>query len=133
MSAHNAIKGKNLYRILFFGVIFTVVALGVLAFWGVREIRRDAAVVAVESSARGLSGAVTVLINSVRNSNDEIGTRILFSLKPADLRKQFKKVFKQHQVITAVMVADEKGLVYMLTRTAAGVVETQPSQGKTFL
>lgn len=129
MPARNAIKGKHLYRILFFGVIFTVIALGALAYWGVKEIRRDAAVVAVENSARGLSGAVTVLINSVRSANDEIGSRNLFSLAPTALRTQFKKVFKEHQVVTAVMVADEKGLVYMLTRMPNGVLETRTTRG----
>jgi len=130
MPGRKVIKGKDLYRILFFGVIFAVVAVGVLAFWGVREIRRDAAVVAVENSARGLSGAVTVLVNAVSNSNSEIESKTLMSLKPAVLHTEFGKVFKQHSSLTAVMISDGQGLVYMLARRSNGLMETLPRRGE---
>jgi len=126
MSSRNVIKGKKLYNILFYGVIFTVVAVGALAFWGVREVRRDAAAVAVESSARGLSGAVTVLINAVTSSNDEMGVDFLASLKPASLRTSFSRVLKKHGALTAVMVSDGEGLLYMLTRQQSGLQEIVP-------
>ncbi len=128
MPARKVIKGKDLYRILFFGVIFVVVAIGVFAFWGVRDVRRDAAVFAVESSARGLSGAVTVLVNAVSNANGEIGSEVVESLKPADLRTEFRKIFDRHKALTSVMVADGQGLVYMLTRKPDGLAETVPGQ-----
>lgn len=132
MSAHKAIRGKKLYQILFFGVIFTVLAVGALAFWGVREIRRDAAVVAVESSARGVSGAVTVLINAVTASNDEIGTNVLKSLKSASLRSFFAGMMKKHPALASVMVSDGEGVQYVLTRRADGMLEGVPdTQGTT--
>ncbi|MCJ2164257.1 MULTISPECIES: ATP-binding protein [unclassified Pseudodesulfovibrio] len=128
MKRKRGIRGKELYQVVFFGVIFTVAAIGALAYWGVWEIRRDAAVVAVESSARGLSGAVTVLLNAVRNSNGEIGEGVLSSLEPGDLRKEFQKVFEKHPAVTAAFVSDVQGLQYMLTRRFGGVVEAVPDQ-----
>jgi hypothetical protein len=130
MAGRKVLKGKDLYKVLFYGVIFAVVAVGVLAFWGVREIRRDAAVVAVENSARGLSGAVTVLVNAVSNSNSEIELKTLMSLKPSVLHAEFGKVFKQHSSLTAVMIADGQGLVYMLARRPDGLMETVPVRGE---
>jgi len=128
MARKNAIRGKKLYRILFYGVIFSVAAIGALAYWGVREIRIDAAVVAVESSARGLSGAVTVLLNSVRNSNDEISDGVISSMKPADLRKEFESIFKEHNMVTAALISDASGLRYMLTQRSSGVIEIVPAR-----
>ncbi|MGL1863911.1 MAG: ATP-binding protein [Pseudodesulfovibrio sp.] len=129
MSSRNVIKGKKLYNILFFGVIFTVVAVGSLALWGVREVRRDAAVVAVENSARGLSGAVTVLVNVVTSANDEIDTKVLKSLKPKALLSSFSTMFETHKVLASVMLSDAKGLRYMLTRRADGWLQTIPGRG----
>lgn len=128
MATRHTIKGRHLYRILFFGVIFTVVAVGALAFWGVREVRRDAAVVAVESSARGVSGAVTVLVNAVTRSNDEIGGAVLSSLETASLRRALLKVLRKHPVLTSVMVSDDQGLRYVLTRRPNGFVEGVPGR-----
>jgi hypothetical protein len=34
------IRGRQLYKLLFYGVIFAVAALGALAYTGVREIRQ---------------------------------------------------------------------------------------------
>ena len=130
MPARKAIKGKQLFNILLFGVIFAVVAVGSLAYWGVREIRRDAANVAVESSARGLAGAVTVLVNSVAKSNDEIGIDILADLKPDGMRKAIKKAFKEHPSLTSVMISDSEGLRYMLSRRASGCLELIPERGE---
>lgn len=123
MPGRNAIKGKQLYKILFFGVIFTVVAVAVLAFWGVREIRRDAAVVAVENSARGLAGAVTVLVNAVTKANEEVRMKTLASLKPSELRATFGKALKDHPVLIAVLVSDAKGVRYSLAHRKDGLVE----------
>eukprot|EP00831_Metopus_contortus_P017521 TRINITY_DN17391_c0_g1_i2.p1 TRINITY_DN17391_c0_g1~~TRINITY_DN17391_c0_g1_i2.p1 ORF type:complete len:559 (-),score=136.94 TRINITY_DN17391_c0_g1_i2:756-2432(-) len=130
-AASDVYKRQELYQVVFFGVIFTVAAIGALAYWGVREIRRDAAVVAVESSARGLSGAVTVLLNAVRSSNKEIGDELLSSLKPADLRRKFEKVLISHPGVTAAIVSDAQGLQYLITRRFGGVVEAVPDQSRT--
>lgn len=121
-----AIRGRELYQTVFYGVIFVVAAIGALAYWGVREIRRDAAVVAVENSARGLSGAVTVLLNAVLSNNEEIGGGLLESLEPEDLRREFRKVFERHQNVAGVMVSDGQGLRYLLTRRFDGVIEGVP-------
>ncbi|AMK11394.1 helix-turn-helix domain-containing protein [Pseudodesulfovibrio indicus] len=121
-----AIRGRELYQVLFYGVIFVVAAVGALAYWGVREIRRDAAVVAVENSARGLSGAVTVLLDAVLSTNEEIGEGLLDSLEPEVLRREFRKVFERHQNVAAVMISDGQGLRYLLTRRYGGVVEGVP-------
>jgi len=126
MARAKHIRGKELYRLVFYGVILVVAAVGTLAYWGVREIRRDAAVVAVESSARGLSGAVTVLLNAVRNSNDEISDGTLSSLKPKALRKEFRDLFAKHSSVKAVLVSDGQGLMYMLARRGQGIVEAVP-------
>ena len=126
-----AIRGRQLYRLLFYGVICAVAAVGALAYLGVREIRRDAAVVAVENSARGLSGAVTVLLNSVRNSNQEIGKGLLKSLEPKALRGEFGAVLKEYPNLTAVMVSDGQGLRYLLTRRYGGMVEAVPDEMNT--
>ena len=132
MSPRNSLKGRQLYRILFYGVIFTVLAVGALAFWGVREIRHDAAVLAVESSARGLSGAVTVLVNAVAGANEEIDRKTLSSLRPESLRRTLTAVLGRHPNLASVMVADGKGLRYMLSRRDDGLVEAIPDgeQGK---
>jgi hypothetical protein len=127
------IRGRQLYKLLFYGVIFAVAALGALAYTGVREIRHDAAVVAVENSARGLSGAVTVLLNAVRNSNQEMGQGLLKSLEPGALRKEFGAVLKDHQNLEAVMVSDGQGMRYMLTRRFGGMVEAVPDELHTVL
>lgn len=129
MATRNGIKGKKLYQILVVGVIFTVVAVGGLAFWGVREVRRDAAAVAVESAARGISGAVTVLVNAISRSNEEFGDSFLASLKPDALRQTFTKVLKKHTALTGVMISDSKGLLYMLTRRQDGMYEVVPGRG----
>ncbi len=129
MPSRNAIKGKQLYRILFFGVIFTVLAVGTLALLGVREFRRDAAAVAVESSARGLSGAVTVLMDAVASSNGEIGAQAFTSLKPEALRREATRILKKHAVLTAIMVSDGSGLRFMLVRTPEGGLEVLPESG----
>jgi len=126
MSPRTGLKGRQLYRILFYGVIFTVLAVGVLAFWGVRGVRHDAAVLAVESSARGLSGAVTVLVNAVTAANDEIDRKTLSSLRPEALRRTLSAVLGRHPNLASVMVADGKGLRYMLTRRDDGLVEAVP-------
>ncbi|NDV19353.1 hypothetical protein GO013_07975 [Pseudodesulfovibrio sp. JC047] len=123
MARRRHIRGKELYRLVFSGVIFVVAAVGALAYWGVREIRQDAAVVAVESSARGLSGAVTVLLNAVRNSNDEMSDGTLSSLKPKALRKEFRDLFEKHSSVKAVLVSDGQGMRYMLARHGQGIVE----------
>jgi hypothetical protein len=123
MSNRNIIRGKNLYRILFSGVIFVVVGVGLLSFWGVREIRRDAAAVAVESSARGLSGAVTVLVNAVTAANGEMGAEQIGSLNPSVLRPAFEAVFQKHANLAAIMVSDGSGLRYLLTRRSGGLLE----------
>ena len=123
MAARNVIKGKQLYRILFFGVIFTVLALGTLALWGVREIRQDAVMVAVESSARGLSGTVSVLMDAVVSSNGEIGSQAFASLDPKALHRQAMSVLKDHPALTGIMVADGSGLRYMLARSSEGFLE----------
>ncbi|WFS61319.1 ATP-binding protein [Pseudodesulfovibrio thermohalotolerans] len=122
------IRGSQLYLLVFYGVIFTVVAIGGLAYLGVREIRHDAAVVAVENSARGLSGAVTVLLNAVRSSNQEIGQGLLKSLKPDALRKELGAVLRKHESLTAVMVSDGQGLRYLLTRRYGAMVEAVPDE-----
>lgn len=124
MSSRKAIKGKQLYRILFFGVIFMVLAVGTLAFWGVCEFRHDAAVVAVESSARGLSGAVTVLMDAVVGSNGEIGAQVFADSDPGVLRHQALRMLKEHQTLKSVMVSDDGGLRYSLVRSPEGIVET---------
>jgi len=128
MAAGKRIKGKQLYKLLFFGTIVMVLAIGVLAFWGVREVRRDAAKVAVESSVRGLSGAVTVLVNAVTSSNDEIGTKVLGSLKLEALRASFSKVLNKHSNLVAVMVSNGEGLQYSLSRRPNGLMEAVPDQ-----
>ena len=122
------IRGKELYRFIFYGVIFAVAAIGAFAYWGVREIRHDAAVVAVESSARGLSGAVTVLLNAVRNSNSEIGRGVLTGLEPKDLQRKLSAILDQHREVTAVLVSDDQGLRYMLSRRSGGLVEAVPDE-----
>nr|WP_287410517.1 ATP-binding protein [Pseudodesulfovibrio sp.] len=124
------IRGKELYRLVFYGVILVVAAIGSLAYWGVREIRRDAAVVAVEGSARGLSGAVTILLNAVRNSNDEISDGTLSSLKPMALRKEFRDLFAKHSSVKAISVSDGQGMMYMLARRGQGVVEAVPDEDR---
>lgn len=129
----HGIKGRQLYQLLFYGVIFAVAAVGSLAYMGVREIRHDAAMVAVENSARGLSGAVTVLLNAVRNSNQEMGQGLLKSLKPAALRKEFGAVLKDHQNLEAILLSDGQGLRYMLTRRFGGMVEAVPDDLHTAL
>lgn len=96
---------------------------------GVREIRRDAAVVAVESSARGLAGAVTVLVNAVTASNDEIQNNGLASLNPKELRKTFLKTLEAHPSLMAIMVADDDGLRYSLANRFDGIVECVPGRG----
>lgn len=123
MPVRNAIKGKQLYRILFLGVICAVVSIGVLAVWGVREIRRDAAVVAVESSAKGISGAVTVLVNAVTRSNEEIGASGLESLNSTALRGSLSKLIRKHPVLRSIMVSDNNGLLYSLSRRPNGYLE----------
>ncbi|MEZ7196346.1 AlbA family DNA-binding domain-containing protein [Pseudodesulfovibrio karagichevae] len=127
------IKGRQLYQLLFYGVIFAVSAVGALAYMGVREIRHDAAMVAVENSARGLSGAVTVLLNAVRNSNQEMGQGLLKSLKPGALRKEFSAVLKDHQNLEAILLSDGQGLRYLLTRRFGGMVEAVPDEMHTVL
>nr|WP_321514040.1 ATP-binding protein [uncultured Pseudodesulfovibrio sp.] len=122
------LRGKELYQLVFYGVILVVAAVGTLAYWGVREIRRDAAMVAVESSARGLSGAVTVLLNAVRNSNDEISDGTFSSLKPQTLRKEFRDLFSKHSTVKAILVSDGQGLKYMLARRGMGIVEGVPGE-----
>lgn len=128
MSTRHTIKGRHLYRILFFGVIFAVIAVGALAFWGVREVRRDAAVVAVESSAKGVSGAVTVLVNAVTRSNDEIGGAALSSLEVPSLRKALLQIIRKHPLLTSIMISDEQGFRYILTRRPNGFVEGVPGR-----
>ncbi|WP_272700097.1 AlbA family DNA-binding domain-containing protein [Desulfovibrio sp. Fe33] len=123
-----ALRGRQLYLLVFYGVICTVAAIGGLAYLGVREIRRDAAVVAVENSARGLSGAVTVLLNAVRSTNQEIGAGLLKSLKPEALRNELGAVLRQHESLTAIMVSDGQGLRYLLTRRYGGMVEAVPDE-----
>jgi len=127
------VRGKQLYKLLFYGVIFAVAAVGALAYMGVREIRHDAAVVAVENSARGLSGAVTVLLNAVRNSNQEMGQGLPKNLKSDTLRKEFSTVLKNHQSLEAVMLSDGQGLRYLLTRRFGGMVEAVPDEMHTVL
>jgi hypothetical protein len=117
------IRGRHLYRILFSGVIFAVIAVGALAFWGVREIRRDAASVAVESSARGLAGAVTVLVNAVTSANDEMNVESLASLNPEVLRPAFIAAFNKHATLAAVMVSNGSGMRYLLTRNPGGLLQ----------
>lgn len=126
MAVRDGIKGKNLYQVLFYGVIITAVAVVALAYWGVREIRRDAAVVAVESSARGLAGAVNVLMEAVANANGEIGTDFLSDLRPAGLRKAITRAFRHHDTLTSVMVSDDTGLLYMITRRPDSYLEVVP-------
>lgn len=123
MSPRNAIRGKQLYKILFFGAILTVIAVGALAFWGVREVRRDAAVVAVENSARGLSGAVTILVNSVAASNEEIRAKGLASLNPEILRKRFMDTLEAHPNLIAISLSDKDGMLYSMSRRFDGLVE----------
>jgi hypothetical protein len=123
-----SIRGRKLYQLVFYGVIFAVAAVGALVYTGVREIRHDAAVVAVENSARGLSGAVTVLLNAVRNSNQEIGDGLLKSLDDGVLRKEFSTVLKDHQNLAAILVSDGQGLRYLLTRRFGGMVEAVPDE-----
>jgi hypothetical protein len=130
MAARNVIKGKQLYRILFFGVIFTVLAVGTLALWGVREIRQDAAMVAVESSARGLSGAVSVLMDAVASANGEIGSQAFASLDPKALHRQAMSILRKHSVLTGVMISDGSGLRYMLARSPEGFLESVPGRDK---
>ncbi|WP_050813944.1 helix-turn-helix domain-containing protein [Pseudodesulfovibrio mercurii] len=124
----HGLRGRQLYQLVFYGVIFVVAAVGALAYMGVREIRHDAAVVAVESSARGLSGAVTVLLNAVRNSNQEMGQGLLKSLKSEALRREFGTVLRDHQNLSAIMVSDGQGLRYLLTRRFGGTVEAVPDE-----
>jgi len=124
MPGRKVFKGKDLYRILFFGVIFMAAAIGSLAVWGVRDIRRDAVTVAVESSARGLSGAVTVLVNAVSNSNDEIRSEAVANPDSSALRNGFSRMLNKHSSLIAVMISDEQGLIYMLCRRPDGLMET---------
>lgn len=130
MARHKVIKGKNLYQIIFYGVILTVISVGLLVLWGVREVRHDAAVVAVKSSVRGLSGTVTVLVNAVTSSNREIGSHNISSLKPAKLRKSLMGAMTEHSMLVSVMVSDDRGLHYMLTRRDDGVMEGTPEKDK---
>jgi len=122
------IKGSHLYQILFYGVIFAVAAVGALAFWGVREIRRDAAIVAVESSARGVAGAVTVLMNAVTNSNEDIGIDALSNLDTENLRTRFRQSLLKHPVLEAILLSDANGLRYSMGRRDDGLVELLPGK-----
>ncbi|MBC18106.1 MAG: hypothetical protein CL942_13765 [Desulfovibrio sp.] len=122
-----ALRGARLYDILFFGVIFIVLAVGALAFWGVREIRQDAAVVAVENSAKGMAGAVTVLVNAITTSNQEMEEKTLTSLEPDRLRDILANRLKNNSNLLSIMLSDANGLRYMLTRKPDGMLEGVPS------
>ncbi|ADU62265.1 MAG: ATP-binding protein [Pseudodesulfovibrio sp.] len=125
----NLMRGRNLYRLLFSGVILAMAAIAALAFWGVHEVRRDAASVAVESSARGLSGAVTVLVNAVSASNIDLTGKDFGSLEPAHLRDVFAAILEKHAVLASAMVSDGDGLRYMLTRRRGGLLEGVAATG----
>lgn len=127
--ARSIIRGKNLYRILQAGVLLAWAALGALIFWGVREVRHDAAAVAVESSARGLAGAVTVLVNAVTSSGGDMALTHLGSLDPAQLRHTFSDTMGRHPHMAAVMVSDGSGLRYLLIRRPDGLLETVAGPG----
>lgn len=121
-----ALKGARLYDMLFFGVIFIVLAVGAVAFWGVREIRRDAAVVAVENSAKGMAGAVTVLVNAITTSNQEMEDKTLTSLEPHRLRTILAEKLKRNSTLQSVILSDANGLRYMLSRKPDGMMEGIP-------
>lgn len=130
MARHKVLGGTSLYRVLFYGVILTALSVGLLVFWGVREVRRDAAVVAVENSARGLAGTVTVLVNTVTSSNREMGIADLSGLQPERLRKTFVPAMKDYPDLVSVMVSDEHGLRYILSRVEGGnLKEGVPEKG----
>lgn len=130
MARRKAISGKKLYKILFYGVIIAVLAIGSLGFLGVREVRRDAARVAVENSAKGVSGAVSVLVDAVSSSNSEISIESLGSLAPDSLRANFSKTLTKHKNLIAIMLSDEAGLRYLLVRQADGWLEAVPQTAK---
>lgn len=131
-SARHGIRGKNLYAILFYGVIGAAMAIGLLAFWGVREIRHDAASIAVESSGRGVAGAVNVLMSAVSRTDADLGGRELASLEEKYLRTKYQAILKRHQTLTGVAVADAAGLVFSLARGPEGLVEgVRSADGKT--
>jgi len=125
-----AIKGKNLYRTLFYGVILSAISVGLLVVWGVREVRHDAAVVAVENSARGIAGAVTVLINSVTSSGRDMGRHDISGLAPPQLRESLTRAMKEHPTLVAMMVSDDNGMRYMLSRRDDGVMEGRPEKDR---
>ncbi|QJB54933.1 ATP-binding protein [Pseudodesulfovibrio sp. zrk46] len=131
MAGRKLIKGKKLYKILFIGVIFTVLAVGSLAILGVRAVRHDAAVVAVESSARGVVGAVTVLINALTANNAEIGSKSLISMKPSVLRATLSRMIKGHDQLASIIISDASGLRYMLSRRSDGMMEVVPDKTNT--
>ncbi|MUM76859.1 hypothetical protein GKC30_04340 [Pseudodesulfovibrio sp. F-1] len=126
--AQSIIRGKNLYRILQAGVLLAWAVLGALVFWGVREVRHDAAAVAVESSAKGLAGAVTVLVNAVTTSGGDMVVSRLDSLGPSDLRRTFTDILGRHPDMASIMVSDGEGLRYLLLRGADGLLEAVPGQ-----
>ncbi len=131
MAGRKRIKGTKLFKTLVTGVIITVLAIGALAFVGVGAIRHDAAVVAVKSSARGVSGAVTVLVNAITSSNDEIGSKSLVSLKPKVLRATFTRMLKKHERLASVIISDGTGMRYMLSRRNDGMMEVMPDSMNT--
>ncbi len=131
MSGRSIIRGKKLYQLLFYGVILVVISLAVLVFWGVREVRHDAGVVAVESATRGLSGTITVLVNAVTRSNEEIGTKVFASMDPAWLERTFSAVLKQHPSLVAIMVSDSQGVKYFLRHRSDGLIEIIPNSAGT--
>ncbi len=131
MAGPKRIKGKKLFKILVSSVVITVMAIGALAFLGVRAIRHDAAVVAVKSSAQGVSGAVTVLVNAVTSSGDEMGIKSLVNMKQSTLRASLSKVLRKHDRLATIIVSDGSGMRYMLSRRSEGMMEIVPDKMNT--
>jgi hypothetical protein len=129
-AGRTVIRGRKLYRTLVAGVMLVLLAVGGLVYWGVHEVRRDAAAAAVESSARGLAGAVTVLVNAVASSSADMNVADLDSLAAAELRPSFSAIMTRHANLAAVMVSDADGLRYLLARRSDGLLETVAAGGR---
>ncbi|GAB7023056.1 AlbA family DNA-binding domain-containing protein [Salidesulfovibrio brasiliensis] len=121
-----ALQGRPLYKVLVGAVVLTALSVGLIAVWGVRSLRNEAASMAVKNAVQQLSGTVNVLVNVISEGGDQ---GQFSGLDAHDLQERVKAVMRDRPMIGSVLVSGDDGLELAVIRKGKKFAVGKPQSG----
>lgn len=120
-----ALHGRPLYKMLVGAVVLTALCVSLMAFWGVRSLRNEAASMAVKNAVQQLSGTVNVLVNVISEGGEQ---GKFAGIDTAELEKKLKGVLRDRPMIDSVLVSGDGGLQMAVIRRNDRFVVGTPAE-----